>query len=162
MGNPESGMDEFVLKPVNPEQLTSTLKSYASSKSSGTQPKPTPRLAATAKTVRFDSLMEIADGSLEFIDDLVSVYLDSLTQFIEAFPVTMDPLDFESLKRQSHKIKGSSASITADVLADLFGSIADSAAERQEQLVRDLLSQLPRAISTFKNAFQSAREQNVV
>jgi HPt (histidine-containing phosphotransfer) domain-containing protein len=66
-----------------------------------------------------DRLLEMTGGDLEFLDELIQTYLDDAVMQLEGMRAAAGTDAPEELVRPTHSLKGNSANIGAEHLAEL-------------------------------------------
>lgn len=75
------------------------------------------------------SLLDMVDGDVAFVDDLVDTYLEDAQLQLASMRATVDAGDADALARPAHTLKGSSLNLGATRLAGICGQL-ESAARR--------------------------------
>jgi signal transduction histidine kinase/DNA-binding response OmpR family regulator len=156
----EAGMDDFVAKPFERNDLVKVLERWLPEKSlEGTgiasiAKKRTLTQAPVAE--RAPSLdrtqMESMRNALgEDFDDLVVTYLEGVEEMLQAIPRAWEASDLKELERQAHSIKSSSASIGALVLSKL-------ARKMEDQVRAQELSAVSEQVEEMEQEFQRVRQ----
>ena len=76
-----------------------------------------------AAPVDVNRIMAITDGDKDFEQEMISLFLSDFTKRIEAVEQSLSAGDAETLRRDAHTLKGSSANMGANRLADLARDI---------------------------------------
>ena len=74
---------------------------------------------ASLDAAALDRLLEMTGGELEFLDELIQTYLDDAVMQLEAMRAAAVAASPEELIRPAHSLKGNSASVGAERLAEL-------------------------------------------
>jgi PAS domain S-box-containing protein len=178
-----TGMDDFLTKPINRDHLRLIVSKYCppaaaeiTVSESSALPAPateldgptiaalleTPVIAARAK-VNVDKLKRTADGDLDFMRDLIQLYIEGSEPSLSELKTACAADDRTVLRRVAHKLKGASASIHADELVEACTALEHhdenlSHAELQalvqklEQALTDVVTELTRLINDIQSA----------
>jgi signal transduction histidine kinase/DNA-binding response OmpR family regulator len=156
----DAGMDDFVAKPFERNDLVKVLERWLPSDSlAGTgiasiAKKKT--LEPEAVSDREPSLdcaqMESMRKALgEDFDDLITTYLEGVEDMLRVIPLAWETSDLKELERQAHSIKSSSASVGAMVLSKL-------ARKMEEQARAGELAEVPEQVEEMELEFQRVRK----
>ncbi len=126
-----AGMDDYVSKPVNFEALEVTLARWTGRPDAGHGSAPAPVPAATTDVLwsvatldgtRLADLADLrgADGS-SMLDVIVETFLERSTNRLQALRQATSAGDALELSEAAHELKGTSATIGADRVAELCG-----------------------------------------
>ena len=136
------GMDDYIAKPVELEQVIDVLKRWARSRveADGTEtippdpvpskPVPTPAKPATSAVdgeaiARLRELVE--DDGQAFLKDILGTYITDTTKRLETLRQNATNRNAPELMRSAHAIKGSSLNVGANRLADYCQQLEDIA-----------------------------------
>ncbi len=135
----ESGMDDYLAKPVRPEEIRAVIERWGAIANSSEQsiptaakpvaatpsdvPTPAEPLPASAETeppVDMDRLLDFANGSPENLRELITLYLEQTTGQIEKLEAAARCGDAAELQRVAHSCAGASATCGMDNLVPLL------------------------------------------
>ena len=134
----EAGMDDFVPKPVQRQQLVDTLNRWlppqegaTPSGSSSSSPVATPASSAPPDLAVFDQsdLMDRMAGDVEVCQEVLGLFLDDLPGQMESVRQAVEAQDGDAIRFQAHTIKGMSANVGTPTLRLV--------AQRMEQFARE-------------------------
>ncbi|PSR16575.1 response regulator [filamentous cyanobacterium CCP3] len=108
----QSGMDDYISKPIRLDELVQILQE--------TCPEPSPAEAdpAVDLTALHQFIATIGGADPAFQDELIHSYLASTQQLLNDLTTSYHQQDWVTLKRAAHTLKSSSATISAHSLAD--------------------------------------------
>lgn len=142
----DAGMDDYLSKPVQPRALYVMIHKYL-------QPKPGTE-AVAPPSVDMSQLEEAAGGDIDFIRELVELYLNDTEHHLVLLEAAHRGGLFAELKREAHGIKGASANVGAIRMKELAQSIersvADGALEALSESVEAMRAELGRVRSFFE------------
>lgn len=141
----ESGMDDYVSKPINTEHLFNVISKYIDSAPEIIIP--------TANTDennnKYDEANDIIKAIMQYLDftrydaeTIYSEYITLLPQLINEIEAAIDADDFETLRRAAHKLKGSSASLRVKEIASISEEIENSASENKNKDYHSLVQKI--------------------
>ncbi len=114
------GMDDYLSKPIKPEQLKTTLARYMeqSDSETGGQQKTENKEAIVMEVLNWEHLNEITGGDEEFLQELFQEFLDQTPVLMEQLQQAIQSGDAQTAGRMAHTIKGSARSVGADPFAE--------------------------------------------
>ena len=121
----DAGMDDYVSKPVDAEELIDALinsASEADAASSSPPPAPSPTESTMDDVLDASALDELRDavgGDEAFVAELLSDYLTDATTYVEDLQQAIEDGHRGVLERTAHTLKSSSATFGAETLAEL-------------------------------------------
>ncbi|MGE5415366.1 MAG: response regulator [Acidobacteriota bacterium] len=108
-----AGMDGYVTKPINNEDLFKVISDLTSQEK--TQPTAQPVLNILDKK----ALLERVEGDKQFMDDILQTFLQDAPQKMTEIKAAFANKDFTIIERHAHSLKSSSAYVCADSLKNL-------------------------------------------
>ena len=104
----ESGMDEYVSKPIRERQLLAALRGMLGDDVAAMPAEPPDEpIAPAADVLDWNVALNICSGDHALLRDMVEAFLDEHPRRIEEIRRAIDTQDFELLNRAAHTIKGS-------------------------------------------------------
>jgi CheY-like chemotaxis protein len=141
----EVGMDDYISKPIAPQELSRVLAQWAGAPMLGesrlmpapikavvaTQPMPEPADASEppphASIIDFDRLQEYFGDDPDLIDSLFELYLSSTVTLLEKLKTAIAASDATGVYALAHETKGASANLGIDRMAQLGGQMEETA-----------------------------------
>jgi CheY-like chemotaxis protein len=147
-----AGMDDYLAKPIRPEELAAALAATPSrtSGASDTVAAPT-TLDATA----IERMRSIAPDDESF-DRLVSSFLDNGASLLARLADAAEAGDIDLLRRTAHTLKSNAAAFGATGLADLCGELERQA---RDTAVIDAAAQVAAIAAAFDGARRALDRQ---
>jgi signal transduction histidine kinase/ligand-binding sensor domain-containing protein/DNA-binding response OmpR family regulator len=128
----ESGMDDYLTKPIDRDRLSEVVNRYLSpsapqalAESRELEPD---RIESSSAPVDWERLMITADNDRDFAGELVQIFIESGDSVLQDIRGALERGDMAALGRAAHSLKGSSANMCA--------SLASEAAARLESAAR--------------------------
>jgi len=124
----DAGMDDYVTKPININQLTEALEKISSLNSDKPQPIDEKDLCAqktddkNQKPVLDETVIETLksmDDDNSFLNEMITAYLEETPPIIEDIKKGLETKDQELFTRSAHTLKSSSANVGAMNLSDM-------------------------------------------
>jgi CheY-like chemotaxis protein len=146
----ESGMDDYVSKPVTALALSEILDRYlgcAASPAGVGIPEKSP---SCARPVAIEQIHAVSDGDVEFERDLIETFLSDSEEQIRNLEVALQEQDAEGIRSRAHTLKGSSANAGAKDMRELAYQLEKIGAGAE-------LARAPEVCSGLKDAFEEAR-----
>jgi signal transduction histidine kinase/ligand-binding sensor domain-containing protein/CheY-like chemotaxis protein/HPt (histidine-containing phosphotransfer) domain-containing protein len=137
----DAGMDDYLTKPLDRDQLADTIARHLRSASCGTiatrnTREPTQAPAALDAPVDWARFMTATDGDKAFAQELVQLFIDSGDAALREISAALSRGDMAAIGSAAHSFKGSSASICAQ-------STSAAAARLEEAAHFGSLDQIP-------------------
>jgi CheY-like chemotaxis protein len=133
-----AGMDDYLAKPVRPEDIRATVERWGApagfsappSAASGALPATVQasNAAADEPAVNMDRLMEFTEGNPENLRELVNLYLDQTAGQLEQLQVAVRANQSQEARRIAHSCAGASATCGVTKIVPLLREL-----ERQGQ-----------------------------
>jgi two-component system, sensor histidine kinase and response regulator len=162
-----AGMDDYIAKPIELEQIVEMLQRWVRSAGESDRGKPAPSRVETAPAVpptppstpaavnaeALDRLRELSDGdALSFLKDLLGTYQNDTTQRLTVLRAACAAADAGGLRRAAHAIKGSSLNVGALHLADLCQQVELLAESGALDAIAGLVTQIGQEFERVKAA----------
>jgi PAS domain S-box-containing protein len=123
-----AGMDAHLGKPIQATQLRDCLARYLTNKA--------------PPAVDMPALHEITGGDLEFERDLIQTFISSGDDNLAEILSALGRLDFDTIAKRAHSLRGSSANIHAGRLSAAATRLEVAAKQESESEVAALVTQL--------------------
>jgi signal transduction histidine kinase/DNA-binding response OmpR family regulator/HPt (histidine-containing phosphotransfer) domain-containing protein len=140
-----AGMDGFIAKPVNLDELVGIIENVEYS-----EPLPTDRCVnpdPMGGLMDLNAALERAGGDVEFLKEIANLFLKDTPRTMDALGAAVKGRDALAVQREAHKLKGSVGNFSAPAAFD--------AALRVEMLgIEGKLSELPGAFAALEREIQ--------
>ena len=147
----EAGMKDFIAKPFTTENLLQTIQNLTSdSAQAATHSEPQSAPKTHVKVLDESVLNVLRDAMGEDFGELIPAFFDSTGQIIDALKQAQQDGDVETLQRNAHSLKSSSASLGAMSLSAL--------AKTLEQLCKEWEEIDPQQIDTIEQEFTRVKQ----
>jgi PAS domain S-box-containing protein len=155
----DSGMNDYISKPVTTSALKEILEKLlggeSCSKASSPMPKPT-----LPVPVNIDRLHDITDGDFAFEQELIESFLTDTERHVADLESAVREENDEALKLQAHAIKGSSANAGAGRLEEIAVRLEGISVGEQSERARELLEDLRSEFQRVRQYLQAHVESN--
>ena len=115
----EAGMDDYLTKPVRPQELLTKLMSWLSADSQ------------TISLINWDYLHDLSEGDEVFERQILEVYLKTTPAIMQSLGEALRSNSFQAIVRLAHTLRGSSRSIGANQFGDLCQEVESLAEQNQ-------------------------------
>ena len=168
-----AGMDDYIAKPVRLEDMRNIIERWgpkamaSGSESKATRtpakaPGPQPVPAADEAPVDMTRLMEFADGSIEDLQELVSLYLSQTSGQLEQLETAVRAGAVQEVRRLAHSCAGASATCGMRCLVPLLRKLerqgSDGKLVDAEALCRQATNEFARLRKFLKDYLPSHSE----
>ena len=149
----DAGMDDYLAKPVKPEQLAETLARLL-------RPVAGVEEVAAVQDAVLDpnivsQLKELESGDPGFLTDLVDMFINDLPEQLALIRGARQARDAETLRSKAHRLKGASANLGAQSLSQLLQQLEHAARDGDWDAVEALAPLLSQAVEAASGALQS-------
>jgi two-component system, sensor histidine kinase and response regulator len=131
-----AGMDDYVSKPVQAEELMRALIHWAGPALEARTAGAAPPAPAPAAVYVFQRLQEICDGDPRFERELLREFLNALPGMVEHLSAALAAGDLDAAARAAHALRGSCRTMGAEALAALAAEVERSRTPSPEDLMR--------------------------
>ena len=142
----EAGMDDYISKPVRPEDLLAMLEKWLIEKPESydnrNQNQSVSGLSPDSPAVDLTGVLEIAGDDPDFLAELVREFLDSTSSRIAELKTAIAQADTTTAGREAHSIKGSAATFGVTSLQETAFRIEQLASQAELTAASDLLGAL--------------------
>jgi CheY-like chemotaxis protein len=136
-----AGMDDYLAKPVRPEDMRSIIERWASA--AAKPPAPTPSQTETATDihdsgvdphlppVEMERLLDFSDGSVENLRELVTLYVTQTTEQLEQLTAAAQANSVAEVRRLAHSCAGASSTCGMVRIVPLLRELERQGEEKQ-------------------------------
>lgn len=145
-----AGMNDYLSKPIDPNELAGVIVRWTSSKEPSSAKSP-----EQARIFKADVLLQRLGGDTQFYDEIIDVFLQDVPKQIRTLEDAINRGDAIIIQRQAHTLKGASASIGAAGLEEVAFQL-ERASEKQD------LSQVVWILDSIKTEFNRFQDMLTV
>jgi CheY-like chemotaxis protein len=160
----KSGMDDYLSKPIQTNELAAKLLYWSNqiatatwngdSTSAASLPNssfsPTSQSKPLSTLIDWDYLHELSDGSEAFELELLETLINATSPRLDILKTSIATANFQTIEQQAHYIKGSTASVGAKSIEPLAARLEQQAQTHQLQGMSDLLQQIEQGLSEIE------------
>ena len=156
----ESGMDDYIAKPVRPEELFRVLESYASKDSKMIDKGGDISVAAdvskkaTFQAEKFRATIQDKDLMIE----LIHIFKEDTPGMLDKISESLEAEDLENLDRASHALKGQLGNYEAPVAYEAASALNQAAREGNVSEARRLHTSLMSKLKTLEKGLDALKE----
>ncbi len=135
----QAGMDDYLQKPIQVDQLKSILSKYLSSAIIGFYYDTDQ--SSDNKHTHFNKkeLMDILHGDLISYNEITGAFRKNISEYIMTLENSIQRNDIEAIRKNAHKIKSAALSLSCEILGDLAQCIEELNDNDEDSLVDVLL-----------------------
>lgn len=164
----EAGMDDYVSKPVKPENLGATIERWTSRRNNGPTPASEPGEGAAAPgdgpekapldPAMLESLRELQmPGEPDILAELTELFVTDATSHLAALREGIEREDAGSVERSAHTLKGSSGNMGATVMSRISSELQDAGRSGDLTGARELLTRLQAEFGRVREALEAEK-----
>ncbi|MCW9016703.1 MAG: Hpt domain-containing protein [Kangiellaceae bacterium] len=170
------GMNEYISKPVNPQEIIEKISTWFSPTNlpsvdklgiPGIQEKNMDDNIIDSSVWDHQSALSRVLGKEAILDNLINLFLSDTPQNIEQLEQAIQQEDIDSVRLKSHTIKGVAGNIGGSKLHELAGQIEKDAKKQQTinltylgKLLRIEFEKLQTVLKKYKNERQKQQDTN--
>ncbi|BAU14813.1 multi-sensor hybrid histidine kinase [Leptolyngbya sp. NIES-3755] len=132
------GMEDYLTKPIQIDQLMRVLSNVRSQNSTPLQ------------QIALENVLDLAGGSTEFVSELIDCFIEDTPKLLTSMQDAVAQQDFKSLQRLAHTLQSSSATFGAKALQTL-------STELETMMMRSQFSQAPDQIAKLEAEYQQVK-----
>ncbi len=151
-----AGMDDYISKPVNMQDLGNLLTKWTNFVSNNNQ------ISAVGKhtvlshneLINLTRLQEVSDGDKQFQILILQTFIEGATININTMLTALENNDYIEVEHQAHQLKGSSANIGIDSMQEIAQKLEDQAKQQQLSQTKELISDLEKKLHYVQDFWQ--------
>ena len=157
----QAGMDDYLSKPLRPEELDRVFATWLPQQTQSTPiheepatsaPSPSPALSTDQPAINSQTLKELEDmGGREFLQSMVQRFVEDALQCVTLLEQALDSHDLVQIQDAAHGLKGISRNMGADSLAQLAFELEKASKQGNEAALVSLRD-------TIQDKFQQTRQ----
>ncbi len=146
-----AGMDDYLSKPINPQELSETLEKWLTKQDSFLRHETTIPEVEPVKDI-FDraGFLDRLMGDEELANEIISDFLEDVPNKLIALQEAIDKVDAPSLQRQAHTLKGASANVGALALQEIASQIEIAGESANLDMASSLIPELDKQFEMLK------------
>ena len=151
----KAGMNDYLSKPVKPQELSDMLEKWIAKQDSSLQKEATVNDIEPVEDV-FDraGLLDRLMGDEELVNEILGEFMEDVPRKLTALKEALDKDDAPSVQREAHTLKGASANIGAVALQKMANQIEVAGEARDLVKAGSLAPQLDRQFEVLKKLVQ--------
>jgi two-component system, sensor histidine kinase and response regulator len=140
----ESGMDDYLAKPIKPGELSRVLSRWTQTGKPQADESGGDEEPAAVQDPPFDSqvLLGVLNGDRDAAAEIVAEFIDEMPYQLDALRAALDREDRENVRRQAHTMKGASASVGAGALRTLAAEMEAGATGADMEALARMLGEM--------------------
>jgi len=146
----ESGMDDYLSKPVKPQELDNMLKKWLSKQNESSLDEP---LLLEKEVLDWAGFLERAMDDENIAKEIFDEFLKEIPTRIDNINKAVKKGDVLELKKKAHTLKGSSANTGAVGLQEIAYKIEQSAADEDLKKAAALIPELEKGFKIIKKKY---------
>jgi len=154
-----AGMDEYLSKPIQRQELLAVLARLGANRVPGRSEPQEPRAVAANETVNKADLLSLLDGDAQLLRELIEVFLadaGSLLQSVSDAVASQDPV---ALERAAHKLSGALSIFGSRPVMQTAMALETMGRERHLPRAGEVLSQLKDQMEALEEGLGELRQE---
>jgi len=148
----EAGMNDYISKPVDPNELNEVIMRFIKSASAAGLSEENINKDKAKKRVIFDKdgVLKRLMGDEDLVAEILKAFLGDMPGQVSSLEAALDSKDMEAVRRIGHTIKGASANIGAINVTDIAFTIEKAGKAEDFEKALPLKKELINALEEFK------------
>jgi signal transduction histidine kinase/CheY-like chemotaxis protein/HPt (histidine-containing phosphotransfer) domain-containing protein len=138
----KAGMDDYLTKPLQPQKLIETIRSYLSKAREGRDEVVAPPEGPKIPPLDFEPLLNRCSGKREFAEKILEKFRVQSVELLESLVRSAREKDKEAATRSAHTLKGMAATVAAEPLKHAAALAESLSASRDWEGVESQLGRL--------------------
>ena len=162
-----AGMDAYIAKPIQIEILVDTIEAQTGiAKQANATPRSVPELEpesvyeAEAKLVDFEKSLARVPGGVQGLIKTHRIFIRECSRLISELEAAVAKSNFDTIKRATHSIRGSSKVLCAERLASICLEVETLADRRKPEKIQIMLPELLEVATKTKDEISKFIEQS--
>jgi signal transduction histidine kinase/DNA-binding NarL/FixJ family response regulator len=153
-----SGMDEYVSKPLDSEELTALLRKIFSEEPGYTKEEEESKEQQkdVMASAYLDQLLNVCQGDVETVKAVISCFLENGAQYMRNIEQAVEQSDANHLKLSAHRLKGAAAYFGNKIVVEYAAQLENMGSNEQLIDVNQVFAQLKIAIGELEQGLQQA------
>ena len=158
----QAGMDDYLSKPIRPEELSKILAKWLPKSETISSPatetleaptQPSPNDSSNSDPIDHDTLAELEIlGGREFLQSMIHKFVEDALHCVTLIEQALDTQDFAQIQEAAHGLKGISRNMGADALPQVALDL-ETACKVEETTIS------PSFRATIQDVFQTTRQK---
>ena len=151
-----AGMDDYVAKPIRPDELAEALKRVKPLRVTGSRPG---KNGAEFDPAALDSLREL--GGDDFIAEVIDTFLADAPTLLETLRHSLDEEDADELRRAAHTLKSNGGTLGAGAFSELCQELEQRAKNGQLVGASELVTRIEQTYEPLQEALAALGSKQV-
>ncbi len=147
----EAGMDDYISKPVNPDELDAAIKKFIKRESGAVFDTKTLFQPKAGDVFDKSGFLERLMGDEDLARDILRGFIEDMPRQLFSLKTALENEDTEDVRRIGHTIKGASANVGAVKMRDIAFKVEKSGKAEDLGLAAEEIKKLERALDDFRN-----------
>jgi CheY-like chemotaxis protein len=141
----DAGMDDYVSKPIDPEELEAAIG----------------RWTGDISDFEPSRALDLAEGDESVLESIVAMFLEQTPERLQAIHRALDAGDAPDVERKAHTLEGAAVRLAMPRLRDIAHRIAVLSSKGELDEAAALMAKLDEAVGTGTSAVRGAMEPDV-
>jgi len=155
----DAGMDGYLSKPFNQQQLQQTLNQWQSSDNT-TDRSPAPQTSTASPLLDLKALEQLDQLGENMLTKIITLYLDEMPKLLQTLQHAIQNGDAGAARNSAHSLKSSSANVGAMSCSDLCAQLENAAHQQHYGTLPSLYQQLATLVPQLRHALEALLTRN--
>jgi len=155
----EAGMDHFLTKPINIDELSVTIIKYLSNKRSPEKPV---QVKETSEPVQFDreTLLKEFNGKEKLLDEFLIEAIEVIDEYVDSLDKIISDNETEKIKRTAHALKGAALNIRFNKLG-LLAKTLENTENYEPEIISALLKNIKDEWGSLRKSIENPESPSI-
>jgi len=163
----EAGMDDYVSKPIDPQELFDTINRWIKSQGqekdlSSSALRPSPPEKEKDLPIDFETALNRFDGDKEFYKKMLEEFFNYMPKQLEKLSEAVQKGDAKVVEREAHSVKGGAGNLAASSLADSALQVELSARAGDSASAKEMITKLETEFHRLEEYINKTFRQDAV
>jgi two-component system, sensor histidine kinase and response regulator len=144
----EAGMDGYVSKPINVQELHETIDKLFPMTTEGEQQEP--RTEREEGIIHREALLETVAGDVDLLSELVELFMEDSLRLVDRIRQAVMRKDADELEKAAHELKGSVLNFRAKSVADIAQALETIGRKGDLSQARNVVAELEMQLEALR------------
>jgi CheY-like chemotaxis protein len=157
----QAGMDEYLSKPIDRQELLEVLARQATKRNVSTSSNGGPMLSENPEIVNKADVLSRLDGDEELFREIIGIFLMDSQSLVDQVSAAIAAQNSEDLERSAHKLKGAVGTFTKGKALSAAQQLETMGRERDLTGAEDVFAQLKQQVGILETVLRELKAETV-
>jgi CheY-like chemotaxis protein len=151
-----SGMDDYITKPVKPEELKTVIARRVTKAKASPLPDAASKPPSGTDVFNFSEALAQVGGNRELLREITRLFLEQLPELLEETHQALSRSDYQSLSKLAHNLASSVGQLAAQKTLTAAKKLEELGNQEDSSHVPEALAELEREIASLKSTISDS------